>query len=156
MSDKTKIEWTDAKKERGIPMRAENVLAIQAGRKIETQAMTGYQFRKEVSPVDPHWRYRNRKILAHASGQPCQNCGADDRTVVAAHSNQQEHGRGMRLKSHDMYVAFLCNACHYWYDYGCGLSPCHLYRADRGQKKDMFDRAMQRTWFILVRDGVLS
>lgn len=106
--------------------------------------------------TDPRWRYRNPKILRHAKGQPCQNCGADDRTVVAAHSNRQEHGRGMHIKSHDCYVAFLCNNCHYWYDYGCGLSPCRLYRSDRGNKADMFDRAMHRTWFILIRDGVLS
>lgn len=110
----------------------------------------------DLNPLDPHWRYRNPKILRHAKGQPCQNCAAEDGTTVAAHSNQLEHGRGAYSPAHDIYAAYLCSQCHHWLDFGAGLSPCKLYQATRDQKKAMFDRAMHRTWFILVRDEVLK
>lgn len=51
--------------------------------------------------VAQKFHYTNPKILKHAKGQVCQCCGADDGTIVAAHSNQQEHGRGAFLKARE-------------------------------------------------------
>ena len=72
--------------------------------------------------------YRNKRILAEAEHHPCQSCGADDNTVVAAHSNQGRHGKGMSIKAHDCFVAFLCAACHHWLDFSKG--PSKQLRAD--------------------------
>lgn len=56
------------------------------------------------------------KYLAAARGQRCVCCGADDGTIVAAHSNLSEHGKGGHHKAHDCMVAWLCMRCHTWYD----------------------------------------
>lgn len=56
--------------------------------------------------------YRNPRLLKLAAHYPCQYCGADDGTIVAAHSNRQRHGKGMGIKAHDLCIAFLCNSCH--------------------------------------------
>lgn len=40
----------------------------------------------------------------------CQHCGADDGTIVMAHSNH--HDKGMGTKASDCYVAALCFYCH--------------------------------------------
>ncbi len=53
--------------------------------------------------------YRNKKLLALARGQSCVNCGADDGTVIPAHSN---FGKGMSIKASDATVMFLCVRCH--------------------------------------------
>jgi hypothetical protein len=57
-------------------------------------------------------RYRNPAVLFEARMFPCQYCGADDATIVAAHSNWPEHGKGMSIKAHDCFVAYLCSGCH--------------------------------------------
>lgn len=64
--------------------------------------------------------FRSKKILAEAQHHPCQYCGADDGTIVAAHSNQARHGKGMGIKAHDCFVAFLCAVCHAFVDFGQG------------------------------------
>lgn len=66
--------------------------------------------------------YRNRKLLDMAEGQCCVMCGAQDGTVVAAHSNLSEHGKGMGIKAHDCMVAWLCYRCHAEYDQGRRMS----------------------------------
>ncbi len=49
---------------------------------------------------------------------PCQHCGAEDGTVVAAHSNQLRDGKGRGIKAHDYRVAALCFRCHTFIDQG--------------------------------------
>jgi len=49
-------------------------------------------------------------------------CGAQDGTVVAAHSNLQEHGKGMGHKAHDGMAAWLCYRCHSQLDQGKDMS----------------------------------
>lgn len=44
---------------------------------------------------------------------PCQSCGADDGTVVGAHSNHACHGKGRSIKASDIYCASLCHKCHH-------------------------------------------
>lgn len=90
--------------------------------------------------------YRNRKILDLAEDRPCMNCGAQDKTVVAAHSNMQEHGRGHAHQAHDCYVAWLCWRCHSWLDHGSGQDPTGMYECTKADKAEMFRRAMEKTW----------
>lgn len=62
--------------------------------------------------------YRNRNVLDEARHHPCQLCSNDDGTVVAAHSNQGRHGKGMSIKANDVFVAYLCARCHMIIDQG--------------------------------------
>lgn len=62
--------------------------------------------------------YRNPAVLSEARRHPCQFCGRDDGTVVAAHSNSQRHNKGMGHKAHDVFVAYLCHSCHSFVDQG--------------------------------------
>lgn len=66
--------------------------------------------------------YRNKKLLEIVRESPCQLCGAEDGTVVAAHSNQLRDGKGRAIKSHDFRVAALCFRCHAEIDQGSKMS----------------------------------
>jgi hypothetical protein len=66
--------------------------------------------------------YRNQKLLEIVRESPCQHCGIEDGTVVAAHSNQLRDGKGRSLKSHDYRIAALCHRCHHEIDQGSKLS----------------------------------
>lgn len=58
--------------------------------------------------------YRNKVILQAAKDAPiCFLChGANDGTVVAAHSNQIRDGKGTGHKAADYRIAYLCHGCH--------------------------------------------
>jgi hypothetical protein len=71
------------------------------------------------------------------------NCGADDNTIVAAHSNQSRHGKGMSIKAHDCFIAFLCNRCHYEIDQGSKLS--------KEERIDLWQRAHEATLLHLFQ-----
>lgn len=87
--------------------------------------------------------YRNRKLLNLAKEAPicfmCQN--SNDGTVMAAHSNSGEHGKGMGIKASDAMIAMLCFECHRRIDEGAG---------HREAKRDMWNQAYQKTmrWLI--------
>ena len=66
--------------------------------------------------------FRSRKLLDLARDQPCVMCGTSYGTIVAAHSNLLEHGKGMGTKAHDGMSAWLCHRCHSDYDQGKGMS----------------------------------
>lgn len=65
---------------------------------------------------------RSPKLMQACRKIECQHCGLNDGTVVAAHSNQAEHGKGRSLKSSDIYVASLCHVCHHAIDQGRSMS----------------------------------
>ena len=103
--------------------------------------------------------YRNRALLNLAHGiEHCQNCGAyAPEGCEPAHSNLQEHGRGKDNKSHDCYFAALCHACHTWLDAAMrGTDPSRVYSPDREGKREMFVRAMHRTWLTLWQSASLG
>lgn len=52
------------------------------------------------------------KLLRAAKDSPCQACGADDGTIVAAHGPKSICGGGMGMKPTDLAVAYLCAECH--------------------------------------------
>lgn len=66
--------------------------------------------------------YRDKALLEALRDSPCQLCGTQDGTVVAAHSNQQRDGKGTGIKAHDYRTAALCHDCHYQIDQGKDLS----------------------------------
>lgn len=67
----------------------------------------------------PKTKYvRDKKRLEACRNLPCQHCGTEDGTVVAAHSNEGIHGKGRGIKASDEFVAALCQKCHYQVDQG--------------------------------------
>jgi hypothetical protein len=48
----------------------------------------------------------------------CIGCGANDGTIVPAHSNQQAHGKGLGIKAESWTLVPLCHKCHTWLDNG--------------------------------------
>lgn len=66
--------------------------------------------------------YRNKKLLEAVREAPCMHCGAQNGTVVAAHSNQLRDGKGRGLKAHDYRISALCFTCHHELDQGNKLS----------------------------------
>lgn len=62
--------------------------------------------------------WQNKKLRESAKHESCVACGADDGTIVWAHSNSQKHGKGMGIKAHDLFGAYLCHTCHTKFDNG--------------------------------------
>lgn len=81
--------------------------------------------------------YRSKKLLEDCREMPCQHCGADDGTVVAAHSNQLRDGKGKGIKAHDYRVAALCFKCHAELDQGKELT--------KHQRQYLWEEAHRKT-----------
>jgi hypothetical protein len=81
--------------------------------------------------------YRNQKLLEAVRESPCQHCGRQDGTVVAAHSNQSRDGKGRSLKANDYRIAALCFTCHAELDQGHKLS--------REERLNMWEAAHRAT-----------
>lgn len=79
---------------------------------------------------------------------PCQICGAQDGTIVAAHSNQQRDGKGMGIKAHDYRIAALCYTCHADIDQG--------KRLNKEERFKLFDQAHRDTIGWLFDGGHLT
>jgi hypothetical protein len=92
--------------------------------------------------------YRNRKLLEILRQSPCQVCGREDGTVVAAHSNQLRDGKGRGIKAHDYRVASMCFGCHAELDQGTKLS--------KAERVEMWDEAHRRTIGWLFENGHLE
>ena len=56
--------------------------------------------------------WRSKKLTQSAKYESCVSCGADDGSIVWSHSNSQKHGKGMGIKAHDLFGAYLCHKCH--------------------------------------------
>lgn len=81
--------------------------------------------------------YRNDKLLKACRELACQHCGANNGTVVAAHSNQLRDGKGRGLKAHDYRVAALCYTCHMELDQGSSMS--------KAERVEMWEEAHRKT-----------
>lgn len=81
--------------------------------------------------------YRNKALLELVRQSPCQHCGKQDGTVVAAHSNQLKDGKGKGIKAHDYRIAALCFTCHFEVDQGSSL--------DRHERIELWETAHRRT-----------
>ena len=91
--------------------------------------------------------YRNKRLLEAVRELPCAVCGAEDGTVVAAHSNQLLHGKGRGLKAHDWAVAALCFTCHTQIDQGKDF--------DKQLRKELWDQAFLDTLHLLFDRGTI-
>jgi len=92
--------------------------------------------------------YRNQKLLEAARESPCQICGANDGTVVAAHSNQLRDGKGRGLKAHDYRISSLCYQCHMDLDQGAKLT--------KEERVNKWEDAHRRTIGWLFDNGHLG
>lgn len=92
--------------------------------------------------------HRDTKLLKLAKDQSCVNCGADDGTVVWAHSNMLEHGKGRGLKAHDAMGMFLCHTCHSQLDQGTSMT--------REEKREFTYRNICRTHLKLWDAGLVG
>ena len=81
--------------------------------------------------------YRNKKLLELVRQSPCQICGNQDGTVVAAHSNQLRDGKGRGIKAHDYRIAALCYSCHMELDQGKSL--------DKAERVEIWEEAHRKT-----------
>ena len=97
------------------------------------------------------------KIREAANGEECTinspYCNYDPSTVVLAHANDYDSGKGMGKKGDDTAGVFACSACHDWYD--GRLGPNVLSRTgDEGLRLTL--RATRRTIRRLVEMEVLK
>lgn len=92
--------------------------------------------------------YRNRKLLDAARQLPCQHCGIQDGTAVAAHSNQLRDGKGRGLKAHDYRIATLCFSCHATLDQGTKLS--------KAERIEMWESAHRKTIGEFFELGIID
>lgn len=91
--------------------------------------------------------YRNKKLLVAVRDAPCMNCGRQDGTVVAAHSNQLRDGKGKGIKAPDYRIAAMCGQCHYELDQGRSLS--------KTERVELWDEAHRKTIGWLFDEGYL-
>ena len=91
--------------------------------------------------------YRNQKLLEIVREFECVLCGAEDGTVVAAHSNQLRDGKGKGIKAHDYRIAALCYRCHMAIDQG--------HRMNKQEKEAMWEEAHRKTIGFLFERGKL-
>lgn len=92
--------------------------------------------------------YRNTKLLEAVRESPCQHCGAQDGTVVAAHSNQLRDGKGRSLKAHDYRISALCYRCHSELDQGSKMT--------KQERLEMWEEAHRKTIGWLFENGIVK
>lgn len=92
--------------------------------------------------------YRNQYLLEKVREAPCQHCGAQNGTVVAAHSNQLRDGKGRSIKAHDYRIAALCFECHHELDQGAKLS--------RQERLQLWEDAHRATVGWLFENGHIT
>jgi len=92
--------------------------------------------------------YRNKNLLELVRQCPCQQCGIEDGTVVAAHSNQLRDGKGRGLKAHDYRIAALCFRCHSELDQGTKMS--------KAERVESWEEAHRGTIGWLFENGHLD
>lgn len=89
--------------------------------------------------------YRNDRLLRAVRELPCQACGVEDGTIVAAHANQ---GKGMGIKSSDATIAALCHACHSMLDQSGAMS--------KEDRRAFEERMNLKTLRALLERGMLK
>jgi len=92
--------------------------------------------------------YRNPKLLVACRELPCQLCGIEDGTIVAAHSNQLRDGKGRGLKASDYRIASLCFLCHSQIDQGKDLN--------RVMRVELWELAHRKTIGELFERGLIQ
>lgn len=91
--------------------------------------------------------YRSEKLRRAVAALPCVNCGRHGDTQ-AAHSNLQEHGKGMGHKASDAAVMALCTSCHAALDQGKTLT--------KAERREHIHRCIAATHIALIERGILE
>ena len=91
--------------------------------------------------------WRSKKLRESAKHEVCIMCQANDGTVIWAHSNMQRHGKGLGIKAHDLFGAYLCHKCHHEYDNGQESSE---------SKRIWFMQAWELSMVIACKKGYLK
>lgn len=103
--------------------------------------------------------YRNKKLVESAKHETCVSCGNPN--ACWAHSNRTLHGKGKGIKAHDIFGAYLCLACHDWYDGRSNIEPpsfknAYWYDSDNmPPKKQWFREMWERSMIIACEKGYL-
>lgn len=94
--------------------------------------------------------FRSPKLLDCFRDAPiCFGCGRhNDGSVVAAHANWSEYGKGMSIKAHDWAVAGLCRNCHSELDFGIKMKS--------EERKEFWRSAHIKTMAWLFANGKLK
>lgn len=97
--------------------------------------------------------FRSAALLRLARGQDCQVqisgvCNGNAETVVAAHANWSDYGKGMSCKAHDWAVAWACSACHAEIDSGSRLS--------KAERQEHWHRGFLRTLHLCFQNGYIK
>lgn len=97
------------------------------------------------------------RITDSAAGERCTIllpgvCNGNPATTVWCHSNKLTHGKGVGKKSHEIFGAYGCSACHDVYDRrkprpkGMTLTEVHEY----------FQIGHDNSLTILIRKGLVT
>jgi hypothetical protein len=91
--------------------------------------------------------YRNKKLRDTACAASCVMCGADDGTIVWAHANMGEFGKGGAIKASDAAGGHACFRCHSELDQGNKMT--------REEKRQFTFEMIARTYIRLMEEGKL-
>jgi hypothetical protein len=95
----------------------------------------------------PKFEYiRSPALLRNAREIPCQHCGIDDGTVVAAHANSAKFGKGRGVKASDQYIAALCYKDHMELDQGSKMT--------KAEREQMWQAAHEKTVTKMMELGL--
>lgn len=104
--------------------------------------------------MNQRYTHRNRKLLdlAHQINEcqiqiPGVCTGYSPEGCEPAHSNQQRHGKGVGRKSHDIFHAAGCHACHMEID--------QMNRLPREAKEHYWREGFERTLLEYFKRGLL-
>ena len=96
------------------------------------------------------------KVTKSARGRDCQIrlpsvCNFNPETTVLCHANGLSAGKGIGLKSHDLFSAYGCSSCHDVYD----RRKKHPYLS-YAEVEVCFMEGHWRTLQILIDEGVIK
>ena len=89
--------------------------------------------------------FRSAKLTKFAEGESCINCGTDDGTIVWAHANLLEFGKGRGLKCSDAAGMLLCHRCHSELDQGTTMT--------KAERRDFQIEMIAKTLIYLIESG---
>lgn len=97
--------------------------------------------------------FRSARVLRHAKGQPCTLrfpgiCDGGGETTVACHVRDSH--KGMAQKASDHSIVFGCASCHRYLD----EQTWKRLLTDADVNRYVIS-ALQETWAILIRDGII-
>jgi hypothetical protein len=75
-----------------------------------------------------------------------------DKTCVLAHSNWQEHGKGVGVKTHDIFGAVVCQGCHDIVDNR--NTKKNVFEV--GYRRNLWERAHRATLVWWIQEGYLK